>query len=72
MAIIRPPGHHAEEDEAMGFCLFNNVAIAASYLLNEKVRSAFRILFSHCTFESFFSDAWNKLLKSQLFPQHFC
>lgn len=40
MAIIRPPGHHAEEDEAMGFCLFNNVAIAASYLLNEKVRAA--------------------------------
>ncbi|XP_045789101.1 histone deacetylase 5-like [Trifolium pratense] len=34
-AIIRPPGHHAEPDEAMGFCLFNNVAIAASYLLNE-------------------------------------
>ncbi|KAL6183020.1 hypothetical protein ACLB2K_044431 [Fragaria x ananassa] len=36
VAIIRPPGHHAEEDEAMGFCLFNNVAIAASYVLNEK------------------------------------
>ncbi|KAK2371149.1 histone deacetylase [Trifolium repens] len=34
-AIIRPPGHHAEPDEAMGFCLFNNIAIAASYLLNE-------------------------------------
>ncbi|KAM2487483.1 histone deacetylase 5-like isoform X3 [Malus sylvestris] len=36
MAIIRPPGHHAEQDEAMGFCLYNNVAIAASVLLNEK------------------------------------
>ncbi len=31
-AILRPPGHHAERDAAMGFCLFNNVAILARYL----------------------------------------
>lgn len=32
-AIIRPPGHHADRSQAMGYCILNNVAIAATHLL---------------------------------------
>ena len=34
--LCRPPGHHSNRDHARGFCLFNNVALAAEYLLREK------------------------------------
>ena len=32
---VRPPGHHAEKDKAMGFCIYNNVAVGAKYLIEK-------------------------------------
>ena len=42
LALVRPPGHHATADEAMGFCIFNNVAVAARHL--QRARGLRRIL----------------------------
>ncbi|GJY40778.1 histone deacetylase 5 [Tanacetum coccineum] len=43
-AIVRPPGHHAEKDKPMGFCLYNNVAIATQFLLDQKELGINKIL----------------------------
>ncbi len=42
LAFVRPPGHHAERDRAMGFCLFNNAAVAALHA--SKIHGLKRIL----------------------------
>ncbi len=41
-ALVRPPGHHAESNQAKGFCIFNSIAVAAEHLL--KTRGLKRIL----------------------------
>jgi acetoin utilization deacetylase AcuC-like enzyme len=40
----RPPGHHAEHDRPMGFCLFNNIAIAAQHLITKRGLSRIAIV----------------------------
>ena len=40
----RPPGHHAETNRAMGFCLFNNIAIGAEYLLRQHSKKKIAIV----------------------------
>jgi len=43
IAIVRPPGHHAEPGSGTGFCLYNNVAVAATTLLNRPTGAADRV-----------------------------
>jgi len=44
IAIVRPPGHHAEPDEHMGFCFFNNVAVAAKEIQKQGLAKKVLIL----------------------------
>ncbi len=41
---VRPPGHHAEKEKAMGFCIYNNVAVGANYLLEKYKYSKIAII----------------------------
>ncbi len=60
-SIARPPGHHATRDKAMGFCLFNNLAISLEYLRNKYKIKKFLILdfdvhYGNGTAEIFYED----------------
>lgn len=44
VAVIRPPGHHAECDDAFGFCYFNNTALAAKYAIETHSLNRFTLV----------------------------
>ena len=65
---VRPPGHHAEHDRAMGFCLFNNVAVGAAHALAEHGLNRIAIIDFDAHFgngtEQIFSDNVNVMICS--------
>ncbi|OAI56317.1 acetoin utilization protein [Planctomyces sp. SCGC AG-212-M04] len=73
LCLFRPPGHHALADEAMGFCLLNNVAIAAAHArtvhhLDRVLIVDFDIHHGNGTQDLFYSDGQVVFFSSQRFP----
>ncbi len=74
-ALVRPPGHHAERDHAMGFCLFNNVALGAHFA--RKVLGAQRVMIvdwdlhhGNGTQHSFYSDPTVLYFSTHQYPYY--
>jgi len=74
-ALVRPPGHHAESNRAMGFCIFNNIAIGAKYA--NKQHNLDRILIvdwdlhqGNATQRSFYNDQKILYFSTHQFPYY--
>lgn len=74
MALVRPPGHHAEPDRAMGFCLYNNIAVAAAALRAEGVSRVaivdFDVHHGNGTQAAFYADPAVLYVSSHQFPYY--
>jgi acetoin utilization deacetylase AcuC-like enzyme len=73
-ALVRPPGHHAERDRAMGFCLFNNVAVAAAHAraagLERVAIVDFDVHHGNGTQQAFYEDPSVLFISSHQFPYY--
>ena len=75
VALVRPPGHHAEHDRAMGFCLFNNIAIAARYAMTKHKLQRIAIVdwdlhHGNGTQNSFYDDPGVLFISTHQYPHY--
>ena len=72
LALVRPPGHHAERDRAMGFCLYNNIAIGAAWARTRGLARVaivdYDVHHGNGTQHSFFGDPSVLFVSSHQFP----
>jgi acetoin utilization deacetylase AcuC-like enzyme len=73
-ALVRPPGHHAERGRAMGFCLFNNIAVAAAHARARGMAKVaivdFDVHHGNGTQWSFYGDPSTLFISSHQFPYY--